>query len=105
MQRPLQRKVTKSYRQRSSISRCSNVTSSIRSTRPLKSRAIRCFLTKMRMHFFELEKLPAGVDPDDMLLLLLALFKSETKEDIARIKALEVPVMEHAISAYESIVV
>ena len=38
-----------------------------------------------------------------MLLLWLSLFKAETEEDLEKIKAMEVPVMNQAINAYYSI--
>ena len=38
-----------------------------------------------------------------MLLLWLSLFKSETEEDLEKIRAMEVPVMSQAISAYYTI--
>jgi len=40
-----------------------------------------------------------------MLLLWLALFKAETKEELERIAELEVPIMEKAINAYHKITV
>ena len=40
-----------------------------------------------------------------MLLLWLALFKAETKEELDRIKSLEVSIMEQAINAYNTITV
>jgi predicted transposase/invertase (TIGR01784 family) len=65
-----------------------------------------CPLTdKMSLHFFELPKVPAGLNGNDKLLLWLSLFKAETAEELAGIKALEVPVMDEAIKAYETIAV
>jgi predicted transposase/invertase (TIGR01784 family) len=58
---------------------------------------------KMGFHFFELPKLPKDISENNMLLLWLALFKAETEEELAKIKALEVPVMSQAINAYYSI--
>lgn len=55
---------------------------------------------KMGFHFFELPKLPAGVEEGDMLLLWLSLFKAETVEELEKIRAMEVPVMSQAINAY-----
>ena len=40
-----------------------------------------------------------------MLKLWLALFKAETQEELDRIKALEVPIMEQAINAYNTVTV
>jgi hypothetical protein len=57
----------------------------------------------MSFHFFELKKLPDELNADNMLLLWLALFKAETKEEFTRIESLEVPVMKQAINAYQSI--
>jgi len=61
---------------------------------------------KMSLHFFELQKLPLEhINASDKLLLWLSLFKAETEEELAKIKALEEPVMEQAISAYQKITV
>jgi DNA-binding transcriptional MerR regulator len=57
----------------------------------------------MSLHFFELKKLPVNISADNKLLLWLYLFKANTKEELAKIKALEVPEMEQAINAYERI--
>jgi len=58
---------------------------------------------KMSLHFFELPKLPADINANNMLLLWLSLFKAETEEELAKIEAMEVPVMNQAINAYYSI--
>jgi len=59
---------------------------------------------KMSLHFFELQKLPAGeLTISNKLLLWLSLFKAGTEEELARIKALEEPIMEQAINAYQRI--
>lgn len=58
---------------------------------------------KMGFHFFELPKLPADVDEDNMLLLWLSLFKADTEEELTKIRAMEVPVMSQAIDAYYTI--
>lgn len=58
---------------------------------------------KMGFSFFELPKLPANIDGRDMLLLWLSLFKAETEEELTKIRGLEVPEMDQAISAYYSI--
>ena len=55
---------------------------------------------KMGFHFFELPKLPEEISDSDELLLWLALFNANTEEELEQIKALEVPEMEQAISAY-----
>ena len=55
------------------------------------------------LHYFELPKLPEVVDADDGLKLWLALFNAETEEDLARIEALEVSVMQEAIGAYRHV--
>jgi len=61
---------------------------------------------RMSLHFFELQKLPADrLSADDTLLLWLFLFKAETEEDLEKIKAMEVPIMEQAINAYKKITV
>jgi len=58
---------------------------------------------KLTLHFFELSKLPKEIDGENELFLWLLLFKAETEEDLSKIKALEVPVMEQAMRAYEQI--
>jgi predicted transposase/invertase (TIGR01784 family) len=58
---------------------------------------------KMTLHFFELNKLPKEIKPDNKLLLWLSLFKAETVEELEKIKSMEVPVMEQAINAYYNI--
>ena len=58
---------------------------------------------KMALHFFELPKIPADISTNSMLLLWLSLFKAETEEELTKIGALEVPVMNQAIDAYYSI--
>jgi hypothetical protein len=45
-------------------------------------------------------KLPEVVDADDGLNLWLTLFNAETEEDLAKLEALEVSVMNEAIGAY-----
>jgi predicted transposase/invertase (TIGR01784 family) len=55
------------------------------------------------LHYFELPKLPKMVDADDGLKLWLALFKAETEEELAKIEALEVPIMTEAIGAYRHV--
>jgi len=58
---------------------------------------------KMSLYFYELNKLPQEVTADDMRLLWLKLFKANTEEELAKIEAMEVPVMEQAIRAYHQI--
>ena len=58
---------------------------------------------KMGLHFFELPKLPKAVNRGNLLHLWLSLFKAETVEELERIKAMEVPVMNQAINAYYTI--
>ncbi|MDR2733238.1 MAG: Rpn family recombination-promoting nuclease/putative transposase [Spirochaetota bacterium] len=55
---------------------------------------------KMRLCYFELLKLPKIIGADDELKLWLSLFKAKTEEDLQRIQALGVPIMEQAIEAY-----
>ncbi|MDR2733823.1 MAG: Rpn family recombination-promoting nuclease/putative transposase [Spirochaetota bacterium] len=55
---------------------------------------------KMRLCYFELSKLPKVVGADDELKLWLSLFKAKTEEDLQKIEALGVPIMEQAIEAY-----
>ena len=56
---------------------------------------------KFSLHYYELPKLPQEVGTDDELKLWLALFAAKTEEDIAKIKAMGVPVMAEAIEAYQ----
>jgi predicted transposase/invertase (TIGR01784 family) len=58
---------------------------------------------KMELHFFELNKLPKEIKPGDMRLLWLSLFKANTKEELEKIEAMGVSVMEEAIQAYHQI--
>jgi predicted transposase/invertase (TIGR01784 family) len=58
---------------------------------------------KQVLHYFELPKLPEIVNADDELKLWLALFKAKTEEDLAKIEALEVTVMQEAIGAYRQV--
>jgi len=58
---------------------------------------------KMGLHFFELPKLPSDISGKDMLLLWLSLFKANTVEELEKIKALEVPIMDQALNAYYTI--
>jgi len=58
---------------------------------------------KMGFHFFELPKIPDEVSRSNMLLLWLSLFKADTVEELEKIRAMEVPVMNQAINAYYTI--
>jgi len=61
---------------------------------------------RMSLHFFELPKLPQLPEnggPVSKLYLWLLLFRAETAEEMARIKAMEVPVMERMIEAFSEI--
>ena len=72
--------------------------------RPLEVKRHEPLSDKMSLHFFELKKLPtAELSAGNNLLLWLSLFKADTEEELAQIKALEVPVMEQAINAYQKI--
>ncbi|MCL2600476.1 MAG: Rpn family recombination-promoting nuclease/putative transposase, partial [Treponema sp.] len=71
--------------------------------RPLEVTRGELLSDRMSLHFFELRKLPAEIDPENMLHLWLSLFRAETEEAMKKIKAMEVPVMEQAISAYDRI--
>jgi len=73
---------------------------------PLEVKRHELLSDRMSLHFFELRKLPTGqLDANDKLLLWLSLFRAETEEDLEKIKAMEEPVMEKAISAYKKITV
>jgi predicted transposase/invertase (TIGR01784 family) len=72
--------------------------------RPLETTRHEELSDRMSLHFFELGKVPSGdLDPGDMLRLWLWLFKATTEEELARLKALEVPVVEQVINAYTQI--
>jgi predicted transposase/invertase (TIGR01784 family) len=58
---------------------------------------------KMSLRYYELGKLPKLAGADDERMLWLALFKAKTEEELAKIKALEVSVMEQAIEAYRKV--
>jgi len=74
--------------------------------RPLEVKRREQLSDKMSLHFFELQKLPANeLEISNKLQLWLSLFKANTQEELARIKALEEPTMEQAINAYERITV
>ena len=59
---------------------------------------------KMVLHFFELKKLPKEIGKGDLRLLWLALFRADTEEELAKLEALEVPELNQAISAFQSVV-
>jgi len=71
--------------------------------RPLEVTRHEPLSDKMTLHFFELPKIPNDINDKNMLLLWLSLFKAETKEEIERIKSMEVKVMDQAINAYYNI--
>jgi predicted transposase/invertase (TIGR01784 family) len=60
---------------------------------------------KMVLHFYEIKKLPpiAEIDKNNLRSLWLKLFKAESEEDLAKIQALEVPVMSQALQAYRHV--
>jgi len=58
---------------------------------------------KFSLHFFELPKLPSEINKNDLLLLWLALFKANTEEELNDIKALEVPELSEAVTAYHTV--
>jgi predicted transposase/invertase (TIGR01784 family) len=70
---------------------------------PLEATRHTLLTDKMSIHFYELRKLPVEIKPNDTLILWLSLFKANTMEEIENIKALGVPVMEQAITAYQRI--
>ncbi|MCL2365512.1 MAG: Rpn family recombination-promoting nuclease/putative transposase [Oscillospiraceae bacterium] len=58
---------------------------------------------KQSLHFYELKKLPPLKPTDNTKDLWLKLFNAETEEDLAKIEALEVPIMSEAIGAYRNV--
>jgi len=73
--------------------------------RPLEVSRHEVLTDRMALHFFELTKLPEELDRENMLEMWLQLFNAETEDDLRKIKALGVPVMEQAIKAYKEITV
>jgi predicted transposase/invertase (TIGR01784 family) len=71
--------------------------------RPLEVERHEVLTDRMSMHYFELPKVPEGIDPGDELRLWLSLFKAETEEELELIEATGVPTMEQAIQAYRGI--
>ena len=71
--------------------------------KPLEINRYELLSDKMSIHIFELNKIPANINKKDMLLLWLSLFKAETVEELKKIEAMEVPVMNQAINAYYNI--
>jgi len=70
---------------------------------PLEVNRYELLSDKMTIHLFELKKLPANINEENMLLLWLNLFKADTIEELEKIEVLEVPVMNQAINAYYNI--
>ena len=73
--------------------------------RPLEVTRHEELTNKMTLHFFELKKLPDDISDKNGLKLWLALFKANTQEELDKIKATEVKVMEQAINAYNKVTV
>ena len=73
--------------------------------RPLEVTRHEELTNKMTLHFFELKKLPDDITDKNMLKLWLSLFKANTQEELDKINALEVPIMEQAINAYNTVTV
>ena len=57
---------------------------------------------KFYLKYYELPKLPKITDTKDELKLWLTLFKAKTEDDLKRIEAMGVPVMNQAIEAYRT---
>ena len=58
---------------------------------------------KCALHFFELPKLSQQINGACGKELWLKLFKAETEDDLAKLEALEVPVMNEAVQAYRHV--
>jgi len=58
---------------------------------------------KFCLHFFELKKLPPLASTDSGKELWLSLFNAKTEEDLAKIEAMEVPIMSTALQAYRHV--
>ena len=57
---------------------------------------------RLCLKFYELPKLPEIESTDDELKLWLTLFNAKTEEDLKKIEAMGVKIMEQAISAYRT---
>jgi predicted transposase/invertase (TIGR01784 family) len=68
--------------------------------RPLEVRRGELLSDRMVLHYFEVRKLPKSVDVGSELELFLALFGTETEEELERLQALGVPIVTQAITAY-----
>jgi predicted transposase/invertase (TIGR01784 family) len=71
--------------------------------RPLEITRHTPLTDKQVLHYYELPKLPEGITADDESRLWLTLFRAKTEEELNRIEALGVPVMEQAIEAYRHV--
>jgi predicted transposase/invertase (TIGR01784 family) len=60
---------------------------------PLEVKRHEALSDRMEMHYFELPKVPEGINPNNRLRLWLSLFKAETEEDLKLIEATGVPTM------------
>ena len=58
---------------------------------------------KFCLHFFELKKLPPLANTDSGKELWLSLFNAKTEEDLAKLEAMEVPIMSTALQAYRHV--
>jgi len=58
---------------------------------------------KFVLHFYELPKIPAEINENDLLLLWLSLFKAKTLEELNRINELGVPELSEAVGAYHTV--
>jgi predicted transposase/invertase (TIGR01784 family) len=70
---------------------------------PLEIRRHEPLTDKCVIRIYELPKLPKVDDGSDELKLWLTLFKAETEEDLAKIEAMGVSVMQEAIAAYRQV--
>jgi hypothetical protein len=73
--------------------------------RPLEVKRHELLSDRMRMHYFEVRKLPLQTDAENELELMLSLFRAKTEEDLEQLERLEVPVVTQAIEAYRKITV
>jgi len=58
---------------------------------------------KLSLHYFELPKLPKKLNTTYGKELWLNLFKVDTEEELSKIEAMEVPIMNQAIGAYRQV--
>ena len=72
--------------------------------RPLEVTRHEPLSDRMAMLYFEVQKLPNGIDAGNELELMLSLFRAKTEEELTQLAATEVPIVKQAIGAYGEII-